>query len=85
VPQRGGPSGSSASRFKYYAVSRQRVLFAVDRRKTWHRLQSKTGVVNKDYQAQKALLSKLEKGELQLANVQAKTKELFEAELAKLN
>ena len=38
-----------------------------------------------DYQAQKALLAKLDKGELQLADVQAKTKELFDAELAKLN
>lgn len=42
-------------------------------------------MVNKGYLAQKALLSKLDKGELQLADVQAKTKELFEAELAKLN
>ncbi len=48
-------------------------------------LQSKAGVVNKDYLAQKALLSKLDKGELQLADVQAKTRELFDAELAKLN
>jgi hypothetical protein len=38
-----------------------------------------------NYQAQKALLAKLDKDELQLAEVQAKTKELFEAELAKLN
>ena len=29
--------------------------------------------------------AKLDKGELQLADVQAKTKELFDAELAKLN
>jgi pyruvate-ferredoxin/flavodoxin oxidoreductase len=61
------------------------VLFAVERRKAWRMLQSKAGVVNKDYQAQKALLSKLDKGELQLADVQAKTRELFDAELAKLN
>jgi len=61
------------------------VLFAVERRKAWRMLQSKAGVVNKDYQAQKALLAKLDKGELQLADVRAKTKELFEAELAKLN
>ena len=66
-------------------VSRQMVLFVVERRKAWRMLQSKAGVVNKDYQAQKALLSKLDKGELQLADVQAKTKELFDAELAKLN
>jgi hypothetical protein len=30
-------------------------------------------------------LSKLDKGELQLADVQSKTRELFDAELAKLN
>ena len=48
-------------------------------------LQSKAGVANKDYQAQKALLAKLDKGELQLADIQSKTKELFDAELAKLN
>jgi len=72
-------------KMKYFAVSRQMVLFAVERRKAWRMLQSKAGVANKDYQAQKALLSKLDKGELQLADVQAKTKELFEAELAKLN
>jgi hypothetical protein len=71
--------------FKYFAVSRQMVLFAVERRKAWRMLQSKAGVVNKDYQAQKALPAKLEKGELQLADVQAKTRELFDAELAKLN
>ena len=46
--------------------------------------QSKAGVVNKDYLAQKALLAKLDKGELQLAELQAKTRELFDAELAKL-
>ena len=61
------------------------VLFVVERRKAWRMLQSKAGVVNKDYLAQKALLSKLDKGELQLAEVQATTKELFDAELAKLN
>ena len=54
-------------------------------RKAWRTPQSKAGVVNKDYLAQKALLAKLDKGELQLADVQAKTRELFDAELAKLN
>ena len=47
-------------------------------------LQSKAGVVNKDYLAQKALLAKLDKGELQLAEVQSKTRELYDAELAKI-
>jgi pyruvate-ferredoxin/flavodoxin oxidoreductase len=72
-------------KMKYFAVSRQMVLFAVERRKAWRMLQSKAGVANKDYLAQKALLAKLDKGELQLADLQAKTRELFEAELAKVN
>jgi pyruvate-ferredoxin/flavodoxin oxidoreductase len=72
-------------KMKFFAVSRQMVLFAVERRKAWRMLQSKAGVVNKDYLAQKALLAKLDKGELQLADLQAKTKELFDAEVAKIN
>jgi len=73
-----------SGKMKFYAVSRQMVLFAVERRKAWRMLQSKAGVVNKDYLAQKALLAKLDKGELQLAELQAKTRELFDAELAKV-
>jgi pyruvate-ferredoxin/flavodoxin oxidoreductase len=69
-------------KMKHFAVSRQMVLFAVERRKAWRMLQSKAGVVNKDYLAQKSLLAKLDKGELQLADAQSKTRDLFEAELA---
>jgi pyruvate-ferredoxin/flavodoxin oxidoreductase len=72
-------------KMKYFAVSRQMVLFAVERRKAWRMLQSKAGVANKDYLAQKALLARLDKGELQLADLQSRTRELFDAELAKLN
>ena len=72
-------------KMKFFAVSRQMVLFAVERRKAWRMLQSKAGVVNKDYLAQKALLAKLDKGELQLAELQAKTRELFDAEVATLS
>jgi pyruvate-ferredoxin/flavodoxin oxidoreductase len=70
---------------RYYAVSRQMVLFAVERRKAWRMLQSKAGVANKDYLAQKALLKKLDAGELGLADVQGRTREFFEAELTKAN
>ena len=41
--------------------------------------------MNKDYLAQKALLAKLDKGELPLADAKAKTGELLAAEVAKLN
>ena len=69
-------------KMKWYAVSRQMILFAVERRKAWRMLQSKAGVVNKDYLAQKALLKKIDGGQLPLAEAQGKTRELFEAEFA---
>ena len=73
-----------AGKMKYYAVTRQMVLFAVERRKAWRMLQSKAGVVNKDYVAQKAFLAKIDKGELSLADAKARTRELFTAEFAAL-
>jgi pyruvate-ferredoxin/flavodoxin oxidoreductase len=63
-------------------VSRQMVLFAVERRKAWRMLQSKAGIVNKDYLAQKSLLAKIDKGELPLADAKAKARELIAAEFA---
>jgi hypothetical protein len=45
-------------------------------------LQSKAGVANKDYAAQKALLAKLDKGEIPLADAKAKARELIATELA---
>ena len=71
-----------SGKFKYFAVTRQMVLFAIERRKAWRMLQSKAGVANKDYTAQKAFLAKLDKGEVQLADAKAKAKELIKAELA---
>ena len=58
------------------------VLFAVERRKAWRMLQSKAGVANKDYLAQKALLAKIDKGEIALADARARIRELVAAELA---
>jgi hypothetical protein len=45
-------------------------------------LQSKAGVVNKDYLAQKSFLAKLDRGEIPLAEAKAKTRDLFATELA---
>jgi len=71
-----------SGKMKYYAVSRQMVLFAVERRKAWRMLQSKAGVVNKDYLAQKAFLAKLDKGEIPLPDAKAKAREFMATELA---
>ena len=67
---------------RFFTISRQTVLFCVERRKAWRILQSKAGQVNKDYLAQKALLAKHDKGEISLDDLKAKTAELYAAELA---
>jgi pyruvate-ferredoxin/flavodoxin oxidoreductase len=65
-------------KLRYYSVSRQMVLFAVERRKAWRMLQSKAGVVNKDYLAQRAILKRLDQGEFSLEQFRARARELFE-------
>ena len=67
---------------KHILVSRQTVLFCVERRKAWRMLQSKAGQVNKDYLAQKSLLKKLDDGELALEDYRANAGEVYAEELA---
>ena len=44
-------------------LSRQMVLFCVERRRSWRMLQSRAGVINIDYVAQKAVLAAFAAGE----------------------
>ena len=74
----------TGGKFKFYSVTRQMVLFAVERRKAWRMLQSKAGVTNKDYLAQKAFLAKVDKGEIPLADAKSRVRELFAVEVAAL-
>ena len=48
----------------YHTLSRQMVIFCVERRKAWRILQSRAGITNKDYLAQKELLAKIDSGEM---------------------
>lgn len=48
----------------YHTLSRQMVVFCVERRKSWRVMQSRAGVVNKDYAAQKELLAQIDTGKL---------------------
>jgi len=48
----------------YHTLSRQMVLFCVERRKSWRLLQSRAGVPNEDYLQQKELLAQIDGGEL---------------------
>jgi pyruvate-ferredoxin/flavodoxin oxidoreductase len=47
---------------EYRTVSRQLVLFCVERRKAWRMLQSKAGIENREYLAQRALLADVDAG-----------------------
>ena len=46
--------------------------FDTERRKAWRTVQSPAGVINKDYLARKALLAKVDKGEISIADRKAK-------------
>ena len=48
----------------YHTLSRQMVLFCVERRKSWRILQSRAGIENSDYLQQKELLSQIDQGTL---------------------
>jgi pyruvate-ferredoxin/flavodoxin oxidoreductase len=66
----------------YYALSRQLVMFSVERRKAWRMLQSKAGIVNREYQAQKAILADVEAGKLPLEELFSRGQELVKERLA---
>jgi len=49
---------------EYRAISRQLVLFCVERRKAWRMLQSKAGIDNKEYKAQRSILADIDAGKM---------------------
>ena len=49
---------------EYRAISRQLVLFCVERRKAWRMLQSKAGIENREYKAQRTLLADVDAGKI---------------------
>ncbi len=66
---------------KPFLMSRQMVLFCVERRKNWRMMQSRAGVINEDYEAQKKVLAKFEKGEITKEDLFGKIRELIQAEI----
>jgi pyruvate-ferredoxin/flavodoxin oxidoreductase len=49
---------------EYRSLSRQLVLFCVERRKAWRMLQSKAGIENREYKAQRSLLGDVDAGKI---------------------
>ena len=67
------------------SLSRQLVLFCVERRKAWRMLQSKAGVKNIDYAAQGALLKRFDAGEITRDDLWQRGRELLMGEVAALD
>jgi len=63
---------------QFFVISRQMVLFCVERRKSWRMLQSRAGIENIDYKAQREILAKLEAGEITRDDVLAKGQGVLE-------
>ena len=69
---------------EYRALSRQLVMFCVERRKAWRMLQSKAGIVNREYLAQKALLADLDAGKINSDEFFAHAHEMLAEKLGNL-
>lgn len=59
-------------------LSRQLVLFCVERRKAWRLLQSKVGIQNTEYAAQRAILADVDAGIISKEDLFARAQELME-------
>ncbi len=68
---------------EYRALSRQLVLFCVERRKAWRMLQSKAGVENREYKAQRAILADVDAGKMTKDELFANAETLMKARLGK--
>jgi pyruvate-ferredoxin/flavodoxin oxidoreductase len=62
-------------KIEHRSISRQLVLFCVERRKAWRLLQSKAGVVNQDYKAQRAILADVDAGRISKEDLFARAEE----------
>ena len=72
-----------AGKLVRYAMSRHLVLLCVERRKAWRLLQSKAGIDNLEYRAQRALLARADKGEISRAELWEKGALLLKEEVTR--
>ncbi len=72
-----GPKGD----VEYRSLSRQLVLFCVERRKAWRMLQSKAGIENREYKAQRSILADVDAGKLSKEELFARAEELMRERL----
>jgi pyruvate-ferredoxin/flavodoxin oxidoreductase len=72
-----GTNGS----IEYRSLSRQLVLFCVERRKAWRMLQSKAGIENREYKAQRSVLADVDAGRISREDLFARAEELMRERL----
>jgi len=70
-------------KIEFRALSRQLVLFCVERRKAWRMLQSKAGIENREYKAQRAILADVDAAKITKEQLFAGAEELMKARLGK--
>jgi pyruvate-ferredoxin/flavodoxin oxidoreductase len=73
----------AAGDVEYRSLSRQLVLFCVERRKAWRLLQSKAGVENREYKAQKSILADVDAGRLSKEELFARGEHLLKERMPK--
>jgi pyruvate-ferredoxin/flavodoxin oxidoreductase len=66
---------------EYRSISRQLVLFCVERRKAWRMLQSKAGIANREYQAQRSILADVDAGRIAKEELFARAEALMQERL----
>jgi pyruvate-ferredoxin/flavodoxin oxidoreductase len=69
---------------EYRALSRQLVMFCVERRKAWRMLQSKAGIKNREYEAQKAILADVDASKISKEDFFAHAHEMVAEKLGNL-
>src|SRR5262245_39695364 len=74
-----GANGDS----EYRSISRQLVLFCVERRKAWRMLQSKAGIENREYRAQRAVLADADAGKISKTELFTRAEELMKERMPK--
>jgi pyruvate-ferredoxin/flavodoxin oxidoreductase len=67
----------AGDKVEHRAISRQLVLFCVERRKAWRLLQSKAGIENREYKAQRQLLADVDAGRIAKEELFARGEELL--------
>jgi pyruvate-ferredoxin/flavodoxin oxidoreductase len=63
-------------KIEHRAISRQLVLFCVERRKAWRLLQSKAGIENREYKAQRQVLADFDAGRISKEDLFSRAEEL---------